>query len=240
MRNRLIDQTALVFALAILVGGCSSSGTASPSGNGGSPGSGGANGGTGGSSTGTGGAGGGGSAKVTTVAGSKAFKDLTDAELTQVCNDTFAYFGSSITIATRCKWAGLQASSSSSPTSDAMMQMTCTTHQSLCTSADGGAGNNPTCFGSIDPACTATVAQYAACITDETAGFSDTVKALPGLQRGEGVRRAVHHEYRGWDATRQLRDVHQRVQRPGRTESADALAGTAAPVHHRLRCRPSA
>jgi hypothetical protein len=170
MRDGLIGRVALIVALATPagVGGCSS-GTSSPGGSGG----------TGGSSAATGGSGGGGTAAVTTLAGTKAFKDLTDAELTQLCNDTFAYLGSSITSADRCKWAGLQASSSSSPMSDAMMQMTCATQQDRCNSADGGTGSNSSCFGSIDPSCTATVAQYSACISDETAGFSNIVKGFP-------------------------------------------------------------
>ncbi len=178
MRKGLVGAGALVFALAIAAG-CSSSGTSTPNGSGGSPGSGGATGGTGGSSTATGGSGGGGTAKVTTLAGTKVFKDLTDAEVTQLCNDTLAYFGSSIPSADRCKWAGLQASSSSSPVSDAMMQMICTTHQDRCSAPDGGTGNNSICFSSIDSSCTATIAQYAACITDETAGFSAIVKSFP-------------------------------------------------------------
>jgi hypothetical protein len=159
MRNRLVGPGALVFGLVIAAGACSSSGTSAPNGSGGS--------------------GGGGTAKVTTLAGTKVFKDLTDAEVTQLCNDTLAYFGSSIPSADRCKWAGLQASSSSSPVSDAMMQMICTTHQNRCSAPDAGTGNSSICFSSIDSSCTATIAQYAACIADETAGFSAIVKTFP-------------------------------------------------------------
>ncbi len=169
MKQRLSAETLVVLALALVGAGCS----------GGSGAIGSTGGGTGGNSTGTGGSGGGGTAKVTTLADTKAFKDLTDAELTQLCNDTFAYFGSSISSADRCKWAGLQAASSSSPESDAKMQTTCATHQNLCNTADAGTGSNFYCFGSIDPLCTATVAQYSTCISDETAGFGNTVKGFP-------------------------------------------------------------
>src|SRR4051812_20079132 len=92
---------AVVLAGTMAMAACSSGGGAA-GGTGGSP-----------SSGGTGGAGGAGSS-VTTLGGTKAVNALTAAEATQLCNDTYAYFGSAIAKATTCKFRGLAYGASSS------------------------------------------------------------------------------------------------------------------------------
>ncbi len=174
MRNGFIGLvTAMVVASTISAAGCSSSSnTAGTGGSGGSTGAG-----TGGSS-GTGGSAGG--TSVTSVSSTKAVNKsaLSAAEATQLCNDTYAYFGTAITRANGCKWRGLSYASSSSAPSEAVLQQNCTNQESACLSGDGGAFTNPGC-NDLPASCTATVAQYSACIKDEATAFTQTVTGLP-------------------------------------------------------------
>ena len=157
------------------------------SGNGGTTGAGGAcactggAGGTGGSSS-SGGAGGGGASggsSVTTISGTKALGALTTAEATQLCDDTDAYFGKNVTQATTCKWTGLYyATQSSAPTQD-MLRKGCTDHESACLKADASTVSTSSGCSDIPSTCTATVAQYAVCISDQVANFNQTVNGLP-------------------------------------------------------------
>jgi hypothetical protein len=124
-----------------------------------------------------GGGAGGGESSVTTLGGSKAVNALTAAEATQLCNDTYAYFGSAIPKATTCKWKGLSYAASSSAPSQAVLQQNCTSQATPCLQSDPWA-NNSGCNG-IPSTCAATVAQYAACIKDEVAAFIQTVDGLP-------------------------------------------------------------
>jgi hypothetical protein len=103
------------------------------------------------------------------------------AEATQLCNDTAAYFARSISNAVACKWSALTTSASSSSPTDQQLETFCTGQENTCLQADAGAGSNvgAGCLGTIPSSCTATVAQYAACISDETAGFLTTVNGLP-------------------------------------------------------------
>jgi hypothetical protein len=120
----------------------------------------------------------GGSNPVTTLTGSKALNALAPGEASQLCDDTYAYFASAIPRATACKWKGLSYAASSSAPSQDVLQQNCTTQESACLQADGGASSNPGC-GDIPTTCTATVAQYAACISDEVTAFTATVGGLP-------------------------------------------------------------
>src|SRR3954462_14164403 len=112
MRHGLVAISALVLA-SMATGGCSSSGE-----NGGAGRS--AGGSSAGGAAGGQGVGGGGGAAVssfTTLSSSKAVNALTPTEVTQLCDETYAYFGSAIPKATACKWKGLSyAASSSAPT----------------------------------------------------------------------------------------------------------------------------
>jgi hypothetical protein len=141
-------------------------------------------GGTGGTTSATGGSsgctGGGSGEPVTTVSGCKALNALTEEEFTQLCNDTYAYFGNGISAETTCKWKGVAfATSSSAPTVE-QLQENCRTKESSCL-ADAAAvwSNNPGC-NEFPEDCTATVAQWATCIQDETTNFNQQVSGLPG------------------------------------------------------------
>jgi hypothetical protein len=186
MRNGLVGLvSATVLAAMAAAVACSSGG-----GTGGTGGSssgaagtaGGASGGSAGGGAGAGGpggaAGGGGSASaVTTISGSKAVNALTATEVTQLCDDSYAYFGSAIPKATTCKWRGLAYAASSSAPSQTVLQQNCTSKETACQPTDPWA-NNLGC-NDIPATCTATVAQYAACINDEVTAFIQAVTALP-------------------------------------------------------------
>jgi hypothetical protein len=156
-------------ALASLMAGAGCSSTSNGSG---------AGGGTGGSATGTGGTAGGTGSSVTGVSGTKTIGSLSAAEATQLCNDTYGYFGTAIPHATACKWNGLyRAASSSSMTTD-QLRTGCSLAENSCLQSDAAAFTNPGC-GDVPKTCTATVAQYATCITDEVALFNQTVNGFP-------------------------------------------------------------
>ena len=208
MRNRLAGRVALMLVLALPTAGCSSGGGGASAGGAGASaggagasagsagantgsaganaGSAGANAGSGGSSAGSGGSSagggcsmGGGTTKVTALDGTKNLTDLTPTEATQLCNETNAYFGCLIGSADRCKWVGLRAAASTSPQSDAQMQSNCSHYQDSC-STDGAMGASADCLSSISSSsCIGTVAQYSACIMDETAAFNVTVQGFP-------------------------------------------------------------
>jgi hypothetical protein len=140
--------------------------------------------GTGGSSSSGGAVGTGGSSSsgtsVTTLSGTKALNTLTTADATQLCKDTYAYFGQTISMATACKYKGLSYATSSSAPSDAQFQQVCKDHESACTQAGSGVGSadNPGC-SDLPSTCTATVAEYSACISDEVATFNQGMSGLP-------------------------------------------------------------
>ena len=117
---------------------------------------------------------------VTTLSDTKALGALTAAEVTQLCKDVYAYFGREISMATACKYRGLSDATSSSPPTDSQMQQTCKDHENACTQAGTGVGSadKPGC-SNIPSTCTATVAEYSACIRDEVAVFNQGVSGLP-------------------------------------------------------------
>ena len=63
------------------------------------------------------------------------------AEVTQLCNDTYAYFGSAIPKATTCKWKGLSYAASSSAPSQSVLQQNCTSKETACQPTDPWADN---------------------------------------------------------------------------------------------------
>jgi hypothetical protein len=186
MRHEPIGYiTALLLASATVAAGCSATsngdGTGGSSGGVGGSGSGsGGSGAKGGSSgnggSGAGGAGGGGG--VTSLSGTKAVNALTTTEAGLLCSDIYSYFGTAIPRATACKWKGLSYAASSSAPTQAMLQQNCTMQQNGCLPSDAATFSNPGC-GDIPTNCTATVAQYSACIADEVTAFSQTVGGLP-------------------------------------------------------------
>jgi hypothetical protein len=148
--------------------------TAACSSGGGTAGAGGA-GGTGGSSSG-GGTGGGGS-QVTTLDGSRALNALSATEATQLCDNSYAYFGTAIPLTTICKWRGLAYAASSSAPSQDVLRSNCTSKETSCQGTDPWA-NNLGC-NDLPSTCTATVAEYSACIRDQVTAFIQTVTAFP-------------------------------------------------------------
>jgi hypothetical protein len=132
--------------------------------------------GTGGSSSsggaGSGGAGGG--SAGTTVSGGKTLGSLTPSEATQLCKDTSAYFGQYISQATLCKEAGLGFAVSSSAPTDAQLQKNCAGQEASCLQGGPAVAN----CTSITANCSATVAQYNACIADRVADFNQQVSGL--------------------------------------------------------------
>jgi hypothetical protein len=117
---------------------------------------------------------------VTSLGDSKALNALSAADATQLCKDVYAYFGKTIPMATACKYKGLSYATSSSAPTDAQFQKACTDHEAACTQANSGVGSatDPGC-GDLPPKCTATIAQYSACITDEVAAFLHGMDGLP-------------------------------------------------------------
>ena len=176
MRNGLVGLASGMLLASMATTGCSSGGSGGTGGAGGTSGSAGTTGTAGTSGGGGTGGAGGGAASVTTLPGGTAVNALTPTEVIQLCNDTYAYFGSAIAKATTCKWRGLAYAASSSAPSDAQVQSNCTNKESSCNQTDPWA-DNPGC-NDIPSTCTATVAEYSACIGDEAAAFTQTVNGL--------------------------------------------------------------
>ncbi len=173
MRNGFVGLVSAVVLGSMAAAACSGSG--GTGGTGGTS-SGGGTGGTGGTSSG-GGTGGATGNAVTTLSGGTAVNALTTAEVTQLCNDTYAYFGSAIPKATTCKWRGLSYAASSSAPSQSVLQQNCTSKETACQPTDPWADNLG--CNDIPSTCAATVAAYAACISDEVAAFVQAVNGLP-------------------------------------------------------------
>jgi hypothetical protein len=156
-------------------GGGGSGGGIAGSGQGGGPG--GNAGSLGGGGPGSAGSAGGGS--VTSISGSKPLGTLTTAESTQLCDDAKAYFMSSISKANSCKFSALSNAASTSAPSDAVLRTNCTSMETSCNaSAAMGPGVATSCFAP-PPTCTATVAEYSACIKDGAALLTQSASTLP-------------------------------------------------------------
>lgn len=175
MRKGLIGFVGgmVLVSIATVTAGCSSGGATG--GTGGSTGNGGTTG--GGGTTGTGGTGGG-ATSVTTISGTTALNALTPAQTTQLCDDTYAYFGTAISKATTCRWRGLAYGASSSAPTDAQLQSNCTNKETSCQGSADPWADNLGC-NDIPSTCAATVAQYSACISDEVAAFIQLVGGFP-------------------------------------------------------------
>src|SRR5450432_946164 len=100
---------------------------------------------------------------VTTLNESKPLGSLSPMDAAELCSDTYAYFGRGISQSTLCKWAGLTYGVSSSAPSDSQLEQNCASQEAMCLQAGAAA---PSC-SPIPAGCTATVAQYNACIADE-------------------------------------------------------------------------
>ena len=176
MRTGSIVLAIALTGWMLAAAGCSESND----GPGGSAGSGGGVAGAGGGGGGSpGSAGSGGGSAVTSISGSKALGTLTAAESTQLCDDTKAYFKSSISKANSCKFSALSNAASTSAPSDAVLRTNCTSMETACNASDAmGPGATTSCLP--PPAtCTATVAQYSTCISDGAAALTQSANTLP-------------------------------------------------------------
>ena len=118
MRSGPIGLVSAVGLALMAVAGCGSNGSAA--GTGGSSASGGTVG--SGGSSGSGGA-------VTNLGASTALNALTSPDVSQLCKDTYSYFGKNIPMATACKYKGLAYATSSSAPSDSQFQQVCKEHE---------------------------------------------------------------------------------------------------------------
>jgi hypothetical protein len=161
---------------AVSAGGSSASGGTVAAG--GSSGSGGAL--SSGGSSGNGGSGGvGGGTSPTALNDSKLLNALSTAEAVQLCDETYTHFGTAIPKEAACKWRGLVYATSSSPPTEAKLRQNCTTKESACLALEASKiWLNPGC-GEIPASCTATVAEYFACMDDEVAEFNQKVLGFP-------------------------------------------------------------
>jgi hypothetical protein len=114
---------------------------------------------------------------VTGLCGDAPLNTLTPAEITQLCDDTNAYVGGSVSKQNACKYSALlDAASSSSPT-EVELQAYCSDAENACNQDAASMGPGALC-GQVPSTCSATVAQYSVCIVDETALFEQGVSEL--------------------------------------------------------------
>jgi hypothetical protein len=184
MRNERIGLGwAMLLSCCMATAGCSSSSDAIGGTGGSSSSAGGGSGGpgTGGSVSSGGTAGTGGSPStanaVTTLSGTTALSVLQTNEVDQLCTETYAYFGSAIPQPTACKWKGLRTAVSSSAPNDSELQKFCSDSETGCLQGASGSTDVPSC-ASVPSTCTALVADYATCISDEVTAFTQAVSEL--------------------------------------------------------------
>jgi hypothetical protein len=196
MRKVLVELLGgMVFAATTAIVGCNSATNPAESGTGGSSSNGGAVG-TGGSSSNGGAVSAGGSStnvnggssssggssggdSVTTLSSAKALNSLTAAEATQLCSDTYAYFERAITKATACKWKGLYFATQSSAPTEEKLQSNCSSKEDPCLAESSSPWSNQTC-SDIPTDCTKTLAEYQACIKEQSTWLAQKVGELPG------------------------------------------------------------
>ena len=118
---------------------------------------------------------------VTSICGSRTLGSLTGTEGLALCSDTGAYVARTVTKPNGCKYlAVVDAASLSSPDEEGM-RTSCSAQESACNAnpASMGPGEDTIC-GDLPPTCTATVAEYATCVMDETVLFEQGVGELVG------------------------------------------------------------
>ena len=116
----------------------------------------------------------GGGAFTTSVSGSKPLGALTTAEKTQLCKDASAFLQSSNVVLAECKLAGVFEAEFSaafdSTLTDTELRAACTdgVNQCVASEKDGGTSTTMTTCNTdqaVPASCTATVADYTACIS---------------------------------------------------------------------------
>jgi hypothetical protein len=185
MRYGLVGLlSAMALASTMMTAGCSGGDDddAADTASGGAVGTGGADGTTGGA-VGTGGlaagVGGGGANPVTTVNSAATLSALSETEVTQLCDEAYAYYGTAIPTAVFCKWRGLKYATSSSPHSDQQLIDNCSSTEATCLADPAAALADNSGCNNFPATCGATVADYTACIMDLAAAFTVTVNAIP-------------------------------------------------------------
>lgn len=127
---------------------------------------------------GCGGGGTGSAGAVTSVNGTKPLNTLTAAESTQLCKDSGAYVGRAVSKVNACKALALVLTALGSPTTEAQARATCASIYTPCLSAPAASSSMDTC-DSIPATCTATVAQYSACFSDQIVALNQVLAASP-------------------------------------------------------------
>jgi hypothetical protein len=135
---------------------------------------------------GCGGGGAGGTLKfMTTLPATTPLGQITFAQLPTICGDIDGYRGQLASDATfrpvLCKYAGIQAAASTvgPNATDAQVQQACITAASTCESAPPRPFALLGCSVTPPATCTATVAQYAACLEDSVAAAEASVATIP-------------------------------------------------------------
>jgi hypothetical protein len=103
---------------------------------------------------------------------------LTTAEATQLCNDTYAYFGNAIARATVCKWKGVYFATQSSAPTEEKLRQNCAAKETPCLTDTTSPWTSPSC-SDFPSDCTKTVADYSACISDYAAWLTQKVSEIP-------------------------------------------------------------
>lgn len=103
---------------------------------------------------------------------------LTEAQATQLCDETYAYFRDAISTEISCKWKGLSFATSSSAPTEEQLRTNCTEKETQCLAdPDAALAINPGC-SPLPSNCTASVADYSACIEDQVEAFEQAVAAI--------------------------------------------------------------
>jgi hypothetical protein len=116
------------------------------------------------------------SPSVTHLSGTETVGSLSTTDATQLCDDTYAYFGKALSQSDLCKWAGLTHGVSSLASSDATLQESCKTQENSCLQAGAVVAKCDT----IPADCDVTVSVFSACITAQAQAFNEAVNGLPG------------------------------------------------------------
>lgn len=114
----------------------------------------------------------------TSLDGAATLSALSAAQATQLCDETYAYFGSAISAPTTCKWKGLSFATSSSAPTEEQLRANCSEKEDQCLADPAAAlANNPGC-SPFPSNCTATVAEYTTCVEDLVETFEQTVAGI--------------------------------------------------------------
>ena len=121
----------------------------------------------------------------TTVPPSTQLGQLSSAQLTSLCSDLNRYYTGLASNASlkqgSCKLAAVLTASLTvgSSTTDAQLQAACNQAYNQCLSGSSTTGQTLTCTETPPASCTATVAQYTACLNDNVSATTAAFASLP-------------------------------------------------------------